>query len=452
MSPRGSAPSSDTRASPPEMVVGADIDVKKLMQDIHEEVKRKREAGLYPPDLLTDLDVVAGIDPSDPEDEFNRAMELFRQAAAFTSRVETGSRLPVVAPLATIYKKALQKGAGWYIGAILGQAQNFAGHTNRMMGMLADRIRTLDDRIEALQEAQNAVSEQTPPADAAVTNRIEALEAESGTVRARERLPLLERSVRALEQRLAEGGSHPQTDVAPASDTGPEIELDLDYVDFENLFRGSEDSIRERQRSYLDLFRDVPGPVVDLGCGRGEFVELLVGAQVPAYGVDRNPGMVARCHEKGLDAREGDLLEHLASLPKASLGGVFCAQAIEHLSVRDVPRLFELAADAIAPGGRLVIETINPESLFVFASAFYVDLGHLRPLHPLTLRFLAEKNAFRDIDVKYSSMPAEDIRTTAIALTGTEPLDTVIRDVNENIRRINKIVFGPQDFAIIATR
>jgi O-antigen chain-terminating methyltransferase len=231
-----------------------------------------------------------------------------------------------------------------------------------------------------------------------------------------------------------------------------EIELDLDYVDFENLFRGSEESIRERQRSYLDLFKAMPGPVADLGCGRGEFLELLKGAEVDAYGVDRNPGMVARCHEKGLDAREGDLLDYLASVPKASLGGVFCAQAIEHLSVRDVPRLFELAADAIAPGGRLVIETINPESLFVFASAFYVDLGHLRPLHPLTLRFLAEKNAFQDIRVKYSSKPDPEIAPQAIPLTGTEPLDTVIRDVNENFRRIAKIVFGPQDFALIATR
>jgi len=438
--------------SPPEMVVGADIDVKKLMQDIHEEVKRKREAGLYPPDLLSDLDMVAGIDTSDPEDEFNRAMELFRQAAAFTSRVETGSRLPVVAPLATVYKRVVQKGAGWYIGAILGQAQNFAGHTNRMIGMLADRIHELDERIDSVQDAQSAATPQAPVPDAEVTNRVEALEAESGTVRARERLALLERSVRALEQRLAEGGTHPQPDVTPTADTGSEIELDLDYVDFENLFRGSEESIRERQRSYLDLFRSVPGPVVDLGCGRGEFVELLVGAEIPAYGVDRNPGMVARCHEKGLDAREHDLLEHLASVPKASLGGVFCAQAIEHLSVRDVPRLFELAADAIAPGGRLVIETINPESLFVFASAFYVDLGHLRPLHPLTLRFLAEKNAFKDIDVLYSSMPDDSIKPNAIELTGTEPLDTVIRDVNENMGRVSKIVFGPQDFAIIATR
>lgn len=431
-----------------EMVVGADIDVKQLMAEIHAEVRRKQEAGLYPPDLLSDLDSIAGIDSSDPEDEFNRAMELFRQSIGFTSRVETGSRLPVVAPLATVYKRVVQKSAGWYIGAILGQAQNFAGHTNRVMGMLAERVRQLDERIDSIEQDPTPPP---PPVDEAFQQRVGALEQETGTVRARERLALLERSVRALEQRLAEGAAS-HTDVAPTAEVAEKVELDLDYVDFENIFRGSEESIRERQRSYLDLFRNAPGPVVDLGCGRGEFLELATGAEIVSYGVDRNPGMVARCHEKGLEAREEDLLDHLASLAPASVGGVFCAQAIEHLSVRDVPRLFELAADAIAPGGRLVIETINPESLFVFASAFYVDLGHLRPLHPLTLRFLAEKNAFKDIDVKYSSFPGDDIKEADLALTGTEPLDTVIRDVNENVKRINKIVFGPQDFAIIATR
>ncbi len=435
-----------------EMTIGADVDVQQLMREIHEEVARKREAGLYPPDLLSDLDALAGIDSNDPEDEFNRAMDLFRQAAAFSARVETGSRLPVVAPLATVYKKVVQKSAGWYIGAILGQAHNFAGHTNRVMSMLADRVRELDERVEEL--TQQAVG-----TTADVQGRVEAIEHDAETIRARERLALLERSVRALEQRLSEGavvvegtGTPGETTTTALPDVDATIELDLDYVDFENLFRGSEESIRDRQRSYLDLFKGVPGPVVDLGCGRGEFLEIAAGAGIQAYGVDRNPGMVARCHEKGIDAREADLLEHLASVPPSSLGGVFCAQAIEHLSVRDVPRLFELAADAIAPGGRLVIETINPESLFVFASAFYVDLGHLRPLHPLTLRFLAEKNAFKDIDVQYSSAPGDGIRAKELALTGSEPLDTVIRDINENTKRINKIVFGPQDFAIIATR
>ena len=433
-----------------EMVVGADVDVKQLMQEIHAEIERKKEAGLYPPDLLQDLDFVAGIEPGTPDDELNRAMDLFRQSTGFTSRVETGSRLPVVAPLATAYKRVVQKGAGWYIGAVLGQAQNFAGHTNRVMGMLADRIHELDERVEELQpdvEEQTATKE----AAAAVQQRVEALEADSGTVRARERLALLERSVRGLEQRVTEGVPTPSDGAAPA-EVEAKIELDLDYVDFENHFRGSEESIRLKQGSYLDLFRDVPGPVVDLGCGRGEFLELCSGAGIPSYGVDRNPGMVALCKEKGLDAREEDLLEHLASIPASSLGGLFCAQTVEHLSVRDVPRFFELAASAIASGGRLVIETINPESLFVFASAFYVDLGHLRPLHPLTLRFLADKNAFRDIDIRYSSSPGDDIRTIELSLTGTEPVDTVIRDVNENFRRINKIVFGPQDFAVIATR
>jgi O-antigen chain-terminating methyltransferase len=131
---------------------------------------------------------------------------------------------------------------------------------------------------------------------------------------------------------------------------------------------------------------------------------------------------------------------------------LFSAQTIEHLDVRDVPRLFELAADAVAPGGRLVIETINPESLFVFAAAFYVDLGHLRPLHALTLQFLAEKTGFQNVEVRYSSPVPDGIRLLSITETGAEPLDRVIRDVNESLRRANSVLFGPQDYAIIATR
>jgi O-antigen chain-terminating methyltransferase len=436
----------------PEMVVGADIDVKQLMREITAEVERKREQGLYPPDLLEDLDAIAGTDHASTDEALNRAMVLFRQSSVFSSVVETGSRIPVVAPVAAAYKRAVVKSTSWYIAGVLGQVHNFAGHAIRVMGMLADRIRQLDERIDVeIKRTTNTLRDETAGIAQAIQVRVDALEIESGNVRARDRIALLERSVRALEQRLADGVPSVANGQV-VSEPNAKVELDIDYVDFENIFRGSEEVIRDRQRSYVDVFADAPGPVVDLGCGRGEFLELARDASIDAYGVDRNPGMVARCEEKGLRAQEGDLLQHLASVPGASLGGVFSAQTIEHLNIRDVPRLFELAADAIAPGGRLVIETLNPESLFIFASAFYVDLGHLRPLHPLTLRFLAEKSAFRDVEIAYSATPDDGIRTNDLELSGTEPLDTVIRDANENFRRINKIVFGPQDFAIIATR
>jgi SAM-dependent methyltransferase len=440
-----------------EISVGADVDVRELMREIREEVERKRQAGLYPPDLLEELDTVPGSDAlADADEALNRAMVLLRQSAMFTSIVETGSQIPLVAPAAAMYKRAIAKSTGWYISAVLSQVQQFAGQTIRVMAMLTDRIQQLDERVQLELGAElRALRDESRTETTALQQRVDALEREVAAGRARERLALIERAVRALEQRMA-GGTEPAAATvsapAPGRPGSERVELDLDYVDFENHFRGSEDAIRERQQSYIDVFRDAPGRVVDLGCGRGEFLELLTQAGVDCYGVDRNPGMVARCAEKGLTAYDGDLLDHLASVPKGSLGGLFSAQTIEHLDIRDVPRMFELAADAIAPGGKLVIETVNPESLMVFASAFYVDLGHTRPLHPVTLRFLAEKNAFRDVEIRYSSTPGDDLRLRELEPTGDERLDALISAENENMRKLNNIVFGPQDYAVVATR
>jgi O-antigen chain-terminating methyltransferase len=142
----------------------------------------------------------------------------------------------------------------------------------------------------------------------------------------------------------------------------------------------------------------------------------------------------------------------LSSVPSVTLGGVFSSQMIEHLDLRDVPRFFELAADVLLPGGRLIVETVNPESLFVFAGAFYVDLGHLRPLHALTLQFLAEKAGFSNVRVEYCSLPPTDLRPAQLEPTGDESLDRVIEGINQNFRRLDDIVFGPQDYALIADR
>ena len=162
----------------------------------------------------------------------------------------------------------------------------------------------------------------------------------------------------------------------------------------------------ERQAAYLDLFRGSPSKVVDLGCGRGEFLDLLRGAGIAAYGVDMSEAMVSACRQRALDARKEDILEHLASLPEGSLGGIFCAQVVEHLEPAGVIRFFELAWMALGEGGALVVETLNPRSLATFTNALYVDLGHLRPLHPLTLSFLAESAGFRVIPQKLEGRPA----------------------------------------------
>jgi O-antigen chain-terminating methyltransferase len=445
-----------------DVTIGADVDVRALMADVRAAVARRREEGLYPPDIMQEFDVVSGLDGRD--DALQNALMGLRQTAGFSTAVTTASQIPVVAPIATSFKRAVRSSVRWYMTGIMQQVEAFGANVIHAIGLIAERLRGLEerslDRDGLREEISQIFSEEAADlragmdsardATESLSRRLDELEAEVGGSRPRDRLALVERSLRSLREQVDTGAS-PEVKTVPRVRSW-QVESALDYFDFENQFRGSEESIRARQSTYVDEFRAVPGPVVDLGCGRGEFLELLSAAGIEAYGVDRHPDMVARCVEKGLDARQGEALEHLSSVEPGRLGGIFSAQMIEHLEIRDVPGVFELSADALAPGGRLVIETINPESLIVFASAFYVDLGHLRPLHPLTLRFLAEKTGFRDVRVEYFSPPPEEARPAEVPATGHAPLDQVVEAVNENFRRVDQLVFGPQDYAVIATR
>ncbi len=170
------------------------------------------------------------------------------------------------------------------------------------------------------------------------------------------------------------------------------------YLAFEDLFRGPEQMIRERQRVYVDLVAGT-GPVLDLGCGRGEFLELLRDAGVDARGVDLDPGMVERCRQKGLEnVVQGDLLDVLRRTPKRSLGCVFSAQVVEHLGPRKLERLLRLSRSRLRPGGVLVAETVNPHSARAL-KAFWVDPTHKHPLFPETLLALSELAGFAAGDV-----------------------------------------------------
>jgi SAM-dependent methyltransferase len=439
----------------PDVEIGADVDVARIMSDIRSEIARKREAGLYPPEVLEEFD--AAVSSTGKEDALSTALMTVRQSAGFTTAVTTDSELPVVAPVAASFKKAIRGSVRWYINGILQQVERFAASVVYALRLTSDRVRELETGAGELDASLESVKGGISSLEATVKS----IETERDSVRARDRLPIIERAVRGLRERLeaspVEGSGRSREQAGRG--TSPEVvdrsdlaDHSVDYVDFENCFRGPEEEIRRRQADYVDYFRDLPGAVVDVGCGRGEFLTLLTEASIQCYGVDRHPDMVGRCKEQGLSAVVGDALDHLASIEPGTLGGIFSAQMIEHLDVTDVPRFFELAAQALAPGGRCVVETLNPRSLFVFSAAFYVDLGHLRPLHPYTLQFLAEKAGFVEVQVDYVSPPPDDLRPSKIEATGDARLDGIIESINENFKRLDDVIFGAQDYAIVATR
>lgn len=171
------------------------------------------------------------------------------------------------------------------------------------------------------------------------------------------------------------------------------------WLRFLESHRGSRQEILTRASEYVEVFRGAE-PVLDLGCGRGELLEALTKAGIPAFGVDSDPAAVAECQRRGLDARVMDALEALAAQPQGSLGGVACVHLIEHLPAARWMKLFEQAARVLRPGGILAVESPNPETLRVGAGLFWVDPTHLRPVHPEAARFVAEAVGLELMEVR----------------------------------------------------
>jgi SAM-dependent methyltransferase len=193
------------------------------------------------------------------------------------------------------------------------------------------------------------------------------------------------------------------------------------YVDFEAVFRGPEERVRKLLQPYVELLRD-HAPVLDVGCGRGELLQLLAEAGVEARGIDIDPGMVERTRAKGLRVEQTDAISYLSELPDAGLGAVIAVQVIEHLSYEDLQRLFELSRRALEPGGLLVVETINPHSLPAFKT-FWVDPTHRAPIFPEVAYALALIQGFDEARVVYphgsGDSEADRIQETEYAVVAT---------------------------------
>jgi len=248
----------------------------------------------------------------------------------------------------------------------------------------------------------------------------------------------LARRARVQESRLAvvesDGGSGVGRPQPPAAGSGaaPAIPAGV-YALFEERFRGSREAIAEGQRFYVGFLRELPGPVLDVGCGRGEFLRVMRSEKIEARGVESNPVAVAACRAEGLDVEEADGIASLSARPAGSLGGVVAFQVVEHWPPEAIFRFLQQSRRALAPGGVLVAETINVDSLSALR-AFYLDPTHVRPVPAEALRFLAEAAGFTEIRIEYRSpVPAAERLTES----------------SDNDKKLNALLFGAQDYALI---
>jgi SAM-dependent methyltransferase len=228
------------------------------------------------------------------------------------------------------------------------------------------------------------------------------------------------------------------------------------YVGFEDRFRGSEDEIRARLSDYVQHFAGA-ADVLDIGCGRGEFLDLMRANGIGARGVDMNGAMVEVCLARGLDAVQGDALGYLDALADGALGGLIGVQVVEHLEPDYLVRLLQAAFHKLRPGAPIVLETINPTCWVAFFESYIRDPTHVRPVHPETLQYLLQASGFNRVEIVYRS-PVADRLQTATALAGPQPdaaasaLNGLVTTFNRNVERLNARMFSYLDYATIGRR
>lgn len=241
---------------------------------------------------------------------------------------------------------------------------------------------------------------------------------------------LIHYELRMLRQRAPA----PTPVAASPSAAAPET-ISVDWLAFASRFRGPEDRIRKQQDRYIARFTANGGEVLDIGCGRGEFLEAAREAGLLARGIDLSQESVDVCRGKGLQVECSDLFAYLEACQEGSLANVYCAQVVEHLSPAAVARFIDLLGRKIRGGGLIAIETPNPECLAIFATYFYIDPTHTRPVPAALLRYYLQEAGFVGAEVEY-----------------LEPAIDTMPSLAELPAAVREAFFGGLDYAIFARK
>lgn len=273
-----------------------------------------------------------------------------------------------------------------------------SGHIDAATGLLLGELAKVEARFAALDtrfaELELSAARRVGAAEDRLNRRLDEVWAKLRELDALDRVETLADRFKAAPYMDHDVFGPGANGVVPAREPGG-----FDYLGFENVFRGSEALVRDRQRVYLQFFQ--PGQrVLDVGCGRGEFLSVLAGADVAAVGVDTNAAMVEHCRAAGFGSVEQTDVNAFLERSEERFDGIFSAQVIEHLQFEDLNRFFALAARRLRPGGIFIAETVNPHSIEAMKT-FYVDLTHVKPLFPETMLFLARNAGFANAKIFY---------------------------------------------------
>jgi 2-polyprenyl-3-methyl-5-hydroxy-6-metoxy-1,4-benzoquinol methylase len=313
--------------------------------------------------------------------------------------------------------------------------------------LFVELIRKIDTDVGRVRDALTRIDDEKSAAIFALGNQSEA--ASKDLIN---RIGLVDTMVRGLEGIVANLPSY--RDAAPpiaSVQDGGAPAGELSYLLLENRYRGGEDEIGRRISIYPEIFKGSPGRVLEIGSGRGELQRLFKQHGIDSYGVDLDVVMVNVANANGCQTQYGDGIAHLRSLEDRSLGGVIAVQVVEHLTRDQLKELCDLAKRKVKQGGTIVFETINPQSVLALSSNYFRDPTHVWPMHPDTLGYIATLSGLKVVETRYLSPVATShlLKEVPVDSTYSAPLGDAMQRLNANIRQLNSLLYGFQDYCLI---
>ncbi len=397
--------------------------------------KTRPESGPFsvPRPESTDVYTIGDFTP-EPTRDLAAWRWLWKEDVAFPIRSHRG----IVGALLVAFKRLLRP--------LVRVPQNDLWERQRIFNVvLTERMQGLEETVERFVRRVEHAEHLTQKGLSDLTKHHDALFAvlDQKIDRDRRKSDALNHGLSAALARAEAAGS-----AAPLS----ERQSELGYLALEQRYRGSEADIRDRLRLYLPRLAG-RGPVLDLGCGRGEMLALLKEQGIAASGVDGSEQMVEVCRARGLEAVRGDLFAVLAGVPAGSLGAVVSFHVIEHLPPESLERLVRLAWGALRPGGLLILETPSPMALVAGARNFWLDPTHRRPVHPESLKLAFELAGFDPVERLDLRPFGAAERLPEIRLVDLPAEQRELADRMNRLRdRLDDLLYGPQDFALIGSK
>ena len=368
------------------------INVEEIMAKIRQNIKDK---GYIEEEKINNFDFTPQISE---EDNFRYDLDTLNRVWNINLEREILSRNK----LFSFVKKVIRKLTRWYITPMMQDQITFNSYAVRSINNLNKQMEKQNERLEKLLDKK--------------AEEIKVL--------------LSEKEVR----------------IKKLEEIEKENDFDMDYLAFENKYRGSEESIQKLQEKFVRLYAGKDN-ILDIGCGRGEFIKTLLNAgKQYVFGMDINPQMVEKCKKDGLSVELRDGVSYLYDNDNLNLGGIFSSQVIEHLKPSQIVKLIRGAYKNLQEGSPLILETINPMALVTQTMAYTLDLTHRQYVHPFTIEMLLKEHGFKKVEFIYSS--PVDIEAPVLKDNDMDPKE--LEKYNEKIRRMHEMLFGYQDYAVIA--